>query len=211
MDILEPTNSLLNVQIEEANFYLGTANIERTHADELKPTIIQIDGQVERLSKSAKLTIGFSAESIPASVIPNLRIFRLNPYGKLTLWDLVPGKQTIDIENQTVTANISQLTVFRIAHLRLPTNLDQVVVYPNPFVSSQSINRQVTFLKLTENATVSLYTLDGERVRTKLESTTGRAVWDGLNDAGAEVISGLYIYHIEGEGVQKVGQIMVIR
>ena len=211
LDILEPTNSLLNVQIEEANFYLGTANIERTHDDELKPTIIQIDGQVERLSKSAKLTIGFSAESIPASVVPNLRIFRLNPYGKLTLWDLVPGKQTIDIENQTVTANISQLTVFRIAHLRLPTNLDQVVVYPNPFVSSQSINRQVTFLKLTENATVSLYTLDGERVRTKLESTTGRAVWDGLNDAGAEVISGLYIYHIEGEGVQKVGQIMVIR
>ena len=211
VDILEPTNSLLSIQIEEANFYLGTANIEPTHDDELKPTIRQIDGQVERLSKSAKLTIGFSAESIPASVVPNLRIFRLNPYGKLTLWDLVPGKQTIDIENQTVTANISQLTVFRIAHLRLPTNLDQVVVYPNPFVPSQSINQQVTFLKLTENATVNLYTLDGERVRTKLESTTGRAVWDGLNDAGAEVISGLYIYHIEGEGVQKVGQIMVIR
>ena len=67
------------------------------------------------------------------------------------------------------------------------------------------------FLKLNENATVSLYTLDGERVRTKLESTTGRASWDGRNDAGAEVISGLYIYHIEGEGVQKIGQIMIIR
>ena len=103
------------------------------------------------------------------------------------------------------------MTVFRVAHLQLPANLDQVVIYPNPFVPAQSINGQVTFLKLTENATVSLYTLDGERVRTKLESTTGRASWDGRNDAGAEVISGLYIYHIEGEGVQKIGQIMIIR
>ena len=85
LDILKPDNLLLRAQIEEANFYLGTANIEPTHDDELKPTLRQIDGQIGRLSQATELTISFPSEQIPASVIPNLRIFRLNPYGKLTL------------------------------------------------------------------------------------------------------------------------------
>ena len=157
------------------------------------------------------MTLSYPGGEIPASITPDLRIFRLNPYGKLSLWELVPGKQVVDIENRTVTAKVTNLTVFRVARLQLPANLDQVVVFPNPFIPSQSISGQVTFDKLTENATVSIYTLDGDRVRTQIESTTGRAVWDGRNEGGADVISGLYVYLIQGDGVEKVGQVMVIR
>jgi len=48
-------------------------------------------------------------------------------------------------------------------------------------------------------------------VRTQIKSTTGRAVWDGRNEGGADVVSGLYVYLIQGDGVEKVGQVMVIR
>ena len=211
LDIIKPDDPLLLAQIEEANFYLGTANIDETYDSDLKPTRRQLQSQIKRLSEPAKLTLSYPGGEIPASITPDLRIFRLNPYGKLTLWELVPGKQMVDIENRTVTANVTNLTVFRVARLQLPANLDQVVVFPNPFIPSQSVNGQVTFDKLTENATVSIYTLDGDRVRTQIKSTTGRAVWDGRNEGGADVVSGLYVYLIQGDGVEKVGQVMVIR
>ena len=211
LDIIKPDDPLLLAQIEEANFYLGTANIDETYDSDLKPTRRQLQSQIKRLSEPAELTLSYPGGEIPASITPDLRIFRLNPYGKLSLWELVPGKQVVDIENRTVTAKVTNLTVFRVARLQLPANLDQVVVFPNPFIPSQSISGQVTFDKLTENATVSIYTLDGDRVRTQIESTTGRAVWDGRNEGGADVVSGLYVYLIQGDGVEKVGQVMVIR
>ena len=45
--------------------------------------------------------------------------------------------------------------------LKLPDDLDRVVVYPNPFIPSQSLSGYITFKNLSENVTIEVYNLAG--------------------------------------------------
>jgi flagellar hook assembly protein FlgD len=70
--------------------------------------------------------------------------------------------------------------------------------YPNPFNGST----QITFsLKKQESVSLVIYDLSGKEVKTLLNSqgrTIGRheVVWNGINNAGKEVSSGVYIYSL---------------
>jgi len=70
--------------------------------------------------------------------------------------------------------------------------------FPNPF----NLETQIKF-KLSENAhvTINIFDLNGEKIRTILNErkTSGEHIlrWDGLNDIGERVASGVYFYQIE--------------
>ena len=95
--------------------------------------------------------------------------------------------------------------IYRIAP-DIPTNVETQSVgptkghtleqnYPNPFNSQTSISFALP--KVT-NATVTIYNLAGQRVRSmelgELPSGTHRVVWDGLDDDGKAVQSGVFVY-----------------
>ncbi len=85
--------------------------------------------------------------------------------------------------------------------------VDQVQVAPNPFTpNGDSINDQTTIsfslfkVHVSRPVKVSLFRLDGRRVRTIEETVSGGAqsfVWDGRDDQGALVPPGLYIAQID--------------
>ena len=67
------------------------------------------------------------------------------------------------------------------------------------------------------SVTVRVYDLSGARVRTAYQSyaATGsgwiQAIWDGRNDRGQEVATGLYVVSIQGGGIQRLLKVAVLR
>lgn len=84
-------------------------------------------------------------------------------------------------------------------------------VYPNPCKVSRGCTG-VTFTRITLRATIKIYTVSGEKVRTVLKNSNIDSVgWDLRNEAGSIVASGLYLYVVTGEGTSKTGKIVIVR
>lgn len=84
-------------------------------------------------------------------------------------------------------------------------------VYPNP-CSLKVGCRGVTFTRLTLKATITIYTISGEKVRViEKNNNIDSMGWDLRTDSGAQVASGLYLYFIKGEGSTKQGKVIVVR
>lgn len=85
---------------------------------------------------------------------------------------------------------------------------NKAVAYPNPF--RPATQRLVTFTVPQEMSAsgleVKVYTSEGELVR-KLESSS----WDGKNEAGAPVASGVYIFRVKTDKDSAVGKMALIR
>jgi subtilisin family serine protease len=75
--------------------------------------------------------------------------------------------------------------------------LDQLFVYPHPF--SLSKDGFVTFAGLTRSATVTIYTQSGALVDSVVaREGNGGAVWDGHDQRGRLVPTGIYFYDVSG-------------
>lgn len=91
--------------------------------------------------------------------------------------------------------------------------LDSVRAAPNPYVRSRG-DRVIVFDNVTAAATLKIFTINGELVRTveKTDTASGSIFWDVCNDGGEAVASGMYIYLItDGEGNKRKGKLAVVR
>ncbi|MFZ0388962.1 MAG: FlgD immunoglobulin-like domain containing protein, partial [Calditrichia bacterium] len=95
---------------------------------------------------------------------------------------------------------------------QLPTTFDISQNYPNPFNPSTTIKfqvPQVTDVKLM------IYNVLGQKVRTlvnrSVEPGRYQAVWDGRNDLGVQVASGVYVYRFEAADYVKVQKMMLMK
>ena len=86
-------------------------------------------------------------------------------------------------------------------------NLDQIRVVPNPYYAyseyeSDRLDNRVKFTNLPEQATISIYTLEGALIRQFRKDDASTIVeWDLKNDANIPLASGMYVVHIEVPGV----------
>jgi hypothetical protein len=85
--------------------------------------------------------------------------------------------------------------------------------YPNPFNSSTTISFSVPKKSLFVN--LEIYNSTGKKIRTlvdkKLNADTYQAVWDGTDDSGKAVGSGIYFYRIKTDNVNKNGKMLLLR
>jgi ligand-binding sensor domain-containing protein len=82
-----------------------------------------------------------------------------------------------------------------------------VYAYPNPFVIQLGVTALLKF-RINQRATVRIYTISGDLVR-ETDVNTG---WDGQNDGGQLVASGIYIYELRAEDATRhSGKIFVLR
>jgi flagellar hook assembly protein FlgD len=84
--------------------------------------------------------------------------------------------------------------------------------YPNPFNPSTTIEYVVSQAGEYE---LSVYNLLGQKIRTLLSSqlTAGdyRAQWDGRNDTGQKVGSGIYFYRLSGKNLTLTRKMVLMR
>ena len=132
----------------------------------------------------------------------------------------LPELESGAVRNQSRTAAVS-------ASAGPVTSFD-IYAVPNPFVYGDpqrwfGINDpyRIEFRNLPERATVRIYTISGDLVRTlphgpdERGNLSGTAVWDQKSDSGLRVAPGLYIFHVdsrtEGLSDEFVGKIMIVR
>ncbi len=92
-------------------------------------------------------------------------------------------------------------------------SLDNLVGYPNPFILDGSLGK-FYIDQLAKNSTVRIYTPEGYLVKNIPSSQVlgARAIWDGTNDSGELVASGVYVYVVVADGgLAKTGKVAVIK
>jgi hypothetical protein len=90
--------------------------------------------------------------------------------------------------------------------------LGDIQVYPNPFNPRKAVGGVMKFRNLPEGSVVELITLANERVRTLTAKTDNIVRWDGKNEAGQEVATGVYIYKIRlPDGKSVTGRLALVR
>jgi hypothetical protein len=145
-----------------------------------------------------------------------LRIYRLDENSDL--WVQVPDAQ-IDTVNNTVTARVNHFSIYAIFGAG-DTDLSAAYAYPmpwKPFAGNSetgSLEGGITFTGLGSQATIRIYTLSGELVKTLQYQYTGGAEqqqWDGTNLDGELVASGVYLYYIENEKEHTSGKLIIIK
>lgn len=130
----------------------------------------------------------------------------------------------LDIGEHIITVSVSdgQVTVdktLRIVVLASPIEISSVIVWPNPFKPDlESIN-----IKYDSNenhqAQLSIYSINCRLLRSlQSTGTSGENIlnWDGRDNMGNSLISGLYVYLLQVEGtggtkVTKTGKIVIWR
>ncbi|HNW92500.1 MAG TPA: hypothetical protein PKM88_06275, partial [bacterium] len=90
----------------------------------------------------------------------------------------------------------------------------EIVAYPNPWKSTYA-SRRIVFANVPTGVPVRLriFTINGEKVADQ-ELTLGvnqRLEWDLCNDSGKEVASGIYVYVLTCNGVEKISKLAIIR
>ncbi len=94
----------------------------------------------------------------------------------------------------------------------LPDNFDLSQNYPNPFNPSTTIEFQIP---KRDRVSLSIYNTLGQKIRTLLnkELSVGsyRVEWDGKNEGGQEVASGVYLYKLESDLISVSKKMMLLK
>lgn len=94
----------------------------------------------------------------------------------------------------------------------VPERFQLLQNYPNPFNPSTTIQFQIP---LSAHVELYIYTILGERVRTlvnrRCDAGTHSVHWDGLDDAGNQTASGIYIYSLKSGGFVDIKKSIVLK
>jgi hypothetical protein len=140
-------------------------------------------------------------------------------------WVKEPTSKVDPVRN-VVTASIDHFTIFAVlAGAPAAATLQGVVVYPNPFVPYDNIDRNgkaynaadptsgILFDSLPAQVSIEVYDIAGRRVATMSKASAfARYQWDAHSDDGRELSSGMYIIIIRSStGEQIIRKVMVVR
>lgn len=99
----------------------------------------------------------------------------------------------IEVFDETGEVYISTelgLSIYRDTPIAAVSSMDELKIYPNPFLYDK--HTSVSIENLSETTTIRVLGVDGALIRT-IENRGGRASWDGRDSQGREVGSGVYI------------------
>jgi hypothetical protein len=84
---------------------------------------------------------------------------------------------------------------------------DIAYAYPNPFNPAE--NSTVTFANIPANSDLSIRSVSGYIVREWMNNSGEDILWDGTNESGNAVASGVYSWYIHGTEIS--GKLIIIR
>jgi flagellar hook assembly protein FlgD len=97
----------------------------------------------------------------------------------------------------------------------LTANQGDIVTYNNVLTGNNTTARIRYDVQSPGDLTIKIYTVVGTLVRTVFDGTVlagkGTVGWDGTNENGDKVASGIYYVRAEGAGLDKVDKIAVVR
>ena len=113
------------------------------------------------------------------------------------------------IEGDTIITAIDDIPLDRHS---VPVNFQLFQNYPNPFNSTTKIRYD---LASNGKVKIKIYNLLGEEVMTLVDATqvagTYEVLWNGKNDKGSDVASGLYLYRIQAGNFVQSKKLVFLR
>ena len=213
--IINPATGEIKLDIPAGTFSqtvsvtLSTAAVPVSHNPTIKVGNICLDITDSlnlQPNHSITLIIHYDPAAIAALglVESKLAIFRYDPLHDQ--WLSVPF--TLDTTNHIITANISHFSTFVLVQVVSVPGLPSVKIYPNPFNPNTSTSG-MTVANLTSSAVIKIYNISGELIRTLNYNGGGQAVWDGTNETGNKVASGIYIIFINSSDGSKTFKVAI--
>ena len=203
-----PSGGTATVDIDQNTFSstvvltVTTTTVTTSERETIKTTNMGIDISVvgQQPNKDIGITIFYKDSDIAGFDETKLTLGRYDE--QHNRWITIPS--TVDSGNNKIVAKIAHLSKFAVLQFAASANLDNVKVYPNPF-NPKKQTAGLTIENLTALATVKIYTIAGSLIRKLVDDNgDGRIAWDGKNDAGNEVASGVYIGFVDGKGTKKI-------
>jgi len=117
------------------------------------------------------------------------------------------------VDITAITDIIDGLLVMDIADVKsVPEQFVLEQNYPNPFNPSTMIRFNIDKI---QKVNLRIYNNEGKLIRTVIDGRTGsgsnEVTWDGRNESGQPVSSGVYFYELQGETSRRFRKMMLIR
>lgn len=141
-------------------------------------------------------------------------LFSIYKYGK-NGWE----KQTSFLDGNSICTRVKELGVFRLVYdanqehiTAIPKTYQLFQNYPNPFNPETMIKYD---LPNSGHVTIMVYNVLGQKVKTLVDEhrDTGHhsVNWDGKDEQGEEVASGIYFYKIKIPGFEKTKKMVLLK
>jgi hypothetical protein len=164
----------------------------------------------KKLKGEAKVSFSYP-EKLEAAKINSLKILILDEKEKK--WVPVE-KSKVRFSKNKVTFTTSDLSFVARVSFVLSSNLEEVVVYPNPYYPASAQQGALKFINLPQGVKIKIYNICGEVVWEKeTENTQGGVQWYAQNNKGEKVAPGIYLYLIQDKatGRKITGKFTLIR
>ena len=145
---------------------------------------------------------------------PNIGVERWNPDTRT--WEDIPT--AVDEGTGWLSAAVRESGIYRIGQVE-PQNrrpASQLSSYPNPF-NPQSGEARIEY-EVTQTGAVHLevYNMLGQRVRLLVDEASQNlglwtTTWDGRDNAGHALASGVYLYQLRTPGVTRMQQLLLLK
>lgn len=122
----------------------------------------------------------------------------------------VPMQTAIDTTLHRATAITHHFSLFQLMAPAAAASVDDLSIYPNPLRPARG-HTQMTFANAPTGTQIRIYSQLGELIATRVVDGAGLATWDGSNDSGQKVASGLYYAVVDGTGGKKTYRVAVQR
>jgi len=124
----------------------------------------------------------------------------------------ITSVHTNGIESQPAFSNTLIKTLAGAGNEVIPVRTALMGNYPNPFNPTTEI---IFGLKQTATVHLSIYNTRGQKVKTLVdgirEAGTFRETWNGQDDSGKAVSSGIYFYRLQADGVTQTRKMMLMK
>ncbi|MDP2960813.1 MAG: FlgD immunoglobulin-like domain containing protein, partial [candidate division Zixibacteria bacterium] len=158
------------------------------------------------------------------SIISSCGPFNIPPEESIMVgFAVVAGNSLFDLKENVKSAKIKyydlRTEVESPEEPLVPTNYSLGQNYPNPFNPATTIPFQVYSLEFGVGrpirTTLTVYNILGQRVRTLVDENKlpGRyeVIWDGKDEKGKEVSSGIYFYRLEIGGSKETEKMVLLK
>jgi ligand-binding sensor domain-containing protein len=128
-----------------------------------------------------------------------------SPLPSNTIRDLALNSETGELYIATANSLVRYKTLEREG----VSSMDELRVFPNPYSYRNNSGDRIVIENLSDDATVHILTVDGRLVK-RFMTRGGRVDWDGLDESGQRVSTGVYFIVATGNNNDQVGRGKVV-
>jgi hypothetical protein len=210
-----------NIDLVRVDFAKRVADWDFTHAqidNEAKTVILGLISELVNIRPNADMKVSASGDTKIADLVFKVAEGKVPQFSTFTTES--PGHELTFIYNQEIEGKLQVQSVlpefevnvdYKGGAEQLPTVYALSQNFPNPFNPSTSFSLS---LPEASDYSIRIFNITGQAVKSysgHLEAGIHTIVWDGRNEQGSSVASGVYFYKAEASGFTETRKMMMLK